>query len=427
MGTDVTTTIPLRANDGLCSPGVKLHGAGFIVTPAQAEHLGLGTRPGLDHHIREYRNGRDLTSRPRNVMVIDLFGLTADDVRTRFPEVYQHLLQTVKPERDTNNRDTYRDNWWIFGEPRRDLRPALIDQRRYIATVETAKHRIFQFIPAEIIPDNMLVAVGSDDAFTLGILSSRVHVTWALTSGATLEDRPRYSKSRCFDPFPFPAADDLQKHRIRTIAEHLDAHRKRVLADHPHLTLTGLYNILEKLRSGTNPADLAPPDRRIFDDGLVLILKEHHDRLDAEVAAAYGLPADLPDQDILSHLVALNHARAAEEAKGQIRWLRPDYQIPRFGTPTDKSQLALTGGNMHDLPAAAGSKPSFPTEGVAQTAAIMAALAFATTPLTPDALAASFKQGRKTLPRIQSTLAALARLGHLATIDGRTFTLRRAA
>jgi hypothetical protein len=100
VGTDVTTAIPLTANEGLCSPGVKLHGAGFIVTPEQAEQLGLGKRPGLERHIRPYRNGRDLTSRPRGVMVIDLFGLEAADVRRKFPEVYQHLLTTVKPERD---------------------------------------------------------------------------------------------------------------------------------------------------------------------------------------------------------------------------------------------------------------------------------------------------------------------------------------
>ena len=55
--------------------GVKLHGDGFIVTPQEAEHLGLGKRPGLESHIRHYRNGRDLTSKPRGSMVIDLFGL----------------------------------------------------------------------------------------------------------------------------------------------------------------------------------------------------------------------------------------------------------------------------------------------------------------------------------------------------------------
>jgi hypothetical protein len=89
VGVDVTMAAPLKANEGVCSPGVKLHGARFIVTREEAEHLGLGRRPGLERYIRAYRNGRDLAGRPRNVMVIDLFGLSGDDVRARFPEVYQ--------------------------------------------------------------------------------------------------------------------------------------------------------------------------------------------------------------------------------------------------------------------------------------------------------------------------------------------------
>jgi hypothetical protein len=48
------------------------------------------------------------------------------------------------------------------------------------------------------------------------------------------------------------------------------------------------------------------------------------------VAAAYGWPADLAPAEIVARLVALNAERAAEEAAGHIRWLRPDYQIPRF-------------------------------------------------------------------------------------------------
>jgi hypothetical protein len=343
VGVDVTKTRELLANKGLSSPGVKLHGAGFIVTPQEAEHLGLGRRPGLETHIREYCNGRDLTNRPRGVMVIDLFGLEADDVRTRFPEVYQHVKAEVKEKveinakgegqyigRDWNNRETYKSNWWVFGEPRAELRPALEGLSRYIATGETAKHRVFQFLDISILPDNMLVVIASDDAFVLGVLSARVHTIWAPRAGGWLGmgNDPRYSKSRCFDPFPFPAADDLQKQRVRAIADELDAHRKRVLAEHPHLTLTGLYNVLEKLRAGTAPNALGPGDHRIFDDGLVLILKELHDRLDAAAAAAYGWPADLSDNDTLARLVALNQERVREEAAGNVRWLRPDYQIP---------------------------------------------------------------------------------------------------
>ncbi|MEY4570377.1 MAG: hypothetical protein RLZZ398_1816, partial [Verrucomicrobiota bacterium] len=36
---------------------------------------------------------------------------------------------------------------------------------------------------------------------------------------------------------------------------------------------------------------------------------------------------------LLTRLVALNHERAAEEKRGHIRWLRPDYQNPRAAAP----------------------------------------------------------------------------------------------
>ena len=81
-----------------------MHGAGFIVTPEEAHELGIDRLEGLRDHIREYRNGRDLTSKPRGVMVIDLFGITLDEVRMQFPEVYQRVWDRVKPERDENNR-----------------------------------------------------------------------------------------------------------------------------------------------------------------------------------------------------------------------------------------------------------------------------------------------------------------------------------
>lgn len=429
VGVDVGRAKALASNQGLSSRGMSLHGAGFIVTPAQAKALGLGALSGLEQHIRDYRNGRDLTARPRGVMVIDLFGLKVEAVRRKFPAVYQLLFNEVKPERDANNRQSYRESWWVFGEPRKDLRPALVGLPRYIATVETTKHRVFQFLDAAILPDNRLVNFAFADAFGLGVLSSRLHVQWTLANGGTLEDRPIYTKSLCFDPFPFPDASEGQKDAIRIIAEELDAHRKRVLAQHEHLTLTGLYNVLEELRAGAKPDALEPKSRAIFDDGLVLILKELHDRLDAAVSDAYGWPVDLSDEEILARLVALNAERAREEARGLVRWLRPDYQIPKFGSVKEKAELELVGGGKADGDAkAAGARPAFPDSDVAQTAAVMSALASAAAPMTAAAIAMQFKQGKRIQARVAEVLNAIARIGFVSTLDkGETFTLRRAA
>ena len=40
-----------------------------------------------------------------------------------------------------------------------------------------------------------------------------------------------------------------------------------------------------------------------------------HKKLDAAIAAAYGWPADLNDEQLLERLLALNHERAKAEAK----------------------------------------------------------------------------------------------------------------
>lgn len=280
---------------------------------------------------------------------------------------------------------------------------------------------MFQFLDNSILPDNMLVAIGSDDAFVLGVLSSRIHVFWALRAGGWLGmgNDPRYTKSRCFDPFPFPDATPAARAEIAALAEEIDALRKRVLDAHPHLTLTGLYNVREALRAGT-PLDEA--QRAIHDDGLVAVLHELHTRLDAGVARAYGIAEAAPEAEILAHLAALNAARVAEESRGQIRWLRPDYQIPRFGSAAEKRELALEGGAVATPPLPAAAKRAFPARDIDQTASIMAALRDAGGALQPAALARRFTQGKRIEPRAAAILEALAAVG-LVTQNPGGYTL----
>ena len=293
VGANVSSAQPLLANAWLCSRGVSLHGAGFIVSPAEAEMLGLGRREGLERHIRPYRNGRDLTARARGVMVIDLLGLSETEVRQRFPEVYGHVLREVKPERDGNARATYRDQWWLFGEPRRELRPALEGLSRYIATVETAKHRIFQFLDADTLPDNKLICIATADSWILGMLQSSTHEAWYLANAGMLGvyDQPAvYVKTTSFDPFPFPDAGETARRIISELADELDATRKRILAQTPDLTLTGLYNLHAKLITGEPLSDEEEDQRRA---GSVDLIARLHEQIDAAVIAAYGWPAGI--------------------------------------------------------------------------------------------------------------------------------------
>ncbi len=325
IGPNTGAAVPLRANEGLSATGVKLHGSGFLIAEEKARELGLGRIPGLEQHIRSYRHGRDITSRPRGLMVIDLDAIEIEDVRTRFPAVYQHVLTTVKPERDVNREPSRRQFWWRFGRRNTELRAALRGLRRYIATPETAKHRFFVFLDASILPDNKLVNIGSSDAQILGVLSSRIHVAWALAAGGRLGvgNDPVYVKTACFEPFPFPEASEPQRERIRFLGEQLDAHRKRRQEANPNLTLTEMYNVLEELRAGET---LSAASRVIHERGLISVLRDLHDDIDRAVAEAYGWPSDLSTEEILFRLVELNSARAAEERAGLVRWLRPEFQ-----------------------------------------------------------------------------------------------------
>ena len=417
VGVDVTDLVQLKANALLCSPGVKLHGAGFIVAPDHAADLLSASVPEATSPIRAYRNGRDLAERPRGVKVIDLFGWEEAEVRRRHPAIFQHVLETVKPDRDRNNRSSYRDNWWIFGEPRRELRPALEGLRRYIATVETANHRWFRFLEADILPDNRLICIASDQSAVLGVLSSRLHRDWALVQGGTLEDRPVYTKGACFDAFAFPDLSGDAGAEIGALAEEIDELRARVLERHPTLTMTGLYNGRARLTAG---ARLTEAERLVHEAGCIGLLDHLHRRLDAAVLTAYGWPADMQGHEAVVRLVALNRERAAEEARGKVRFLRPEFQAGRVRTPRRPVQIEATLGVANGL-------PPLPDAPGSMALALLHALRQAGGPVGPRALAARFagRQGRRMEDRIEQTLAVLAVAGSVQRTPDGWFTPRR--
>lgn len=467
MGANVTQAQPLRANARLSSAGVIPHGAGMQLTPEEAAQM----EP--DAPIKPYRNGRDLTDKSRGMLVIDCHGLSAEQVRERYPRLYQWLVDHVKPERDVNKDKDLREKWWLHRRNNEEMRRALAGLPRYIATVMTAKHRVFQFLDGAILPDQMLVVVGLDDAYTLGMLSSQLHIDWALATGGTLEDRPRYNKTRCFETFPFPSEDTglsaPLRAQIAELAEKIDQHRKRVLG-HPsfplwgkagmgasdasmravpdaspqaptpalpqrgrepqqgkeqELTLTGLYNVLAALREGRA---LTAKEKAIHTQGLVGVLRELHDELDATVLTAYGLPPDASTEAVLQHLVHLNTRRAQEEAQGHIRWLRPDFQNPK--KLPQSQELLAQGGQASEANLSSEislskqeQKPAlaWPTALPEQVRAVAALLADSKAPLPLSAIEAAFKgrgPWKKGLPTLLATLEALGRAQPVALADG---------
>jgi hypothetical protein len=280
-----------------------------------------------------------------------------------------------------------------------------------------------------------------------------------------------YNNTTCFEPFPFPnlqAADkfggpigvalvdetgragesttygEYPSDRIRHLAEQLDAHRKRQQVAHPGLTLTGMYNVLEKLRSGDV---LTTKERTIHEQGLVSVLRLLHDELDEAVLYAYGWGDLLPllrighgnvtpsegqtrddakrafDEAVLERLVALNAQRAAAEARGEILWLRPEYQNPDLAREREPEQARLAAdttqsGEPDDnttptIPLPPNTKPQpWPKDTVDQVRAVADILATSPVPLSLDEIAARFTARgpwKKRLPKLVEMLVALGR------------------
>jgi hypothetical protein len=318
-----------------------------------------------------------------------------------------------------------------------------------------------------VLPDHKIIAIAANEAFVLGVLSSQAHVDWALAAGSWLGvgNDPVYVKSRCFEPFPFPSDDTgltpALTERIRELAEQLDAHRKARQAAYESVTITGLYNVLDKLRRGEA---LNAKDKALHEQGLVSVLQSLHDELDAAVLQAYGW-SDLgavPWADeaaraawteaLLERLVALNAKRAAEEAGtlpgsppgGTVRWLRPEFQDParRMAGASVAPQPEQTGLDGVESQAEAAERADLaetevveaPAEGDAGGAAAPTAAAATTQPWPPTlpeqvravaqllsaspaplplaTIEASFKgkgPWKKGLPRILDTLEAVGR------------------
>jgi type II restriction/modification system DNA methylase subunit YeeA len=282
--------------------------------------------------LKPWRNGLDITRRSRDMWIIDFGGEMSERQASLFEEPFQYIREHVFPKRSENRRETYRVNWWRHVEARPALMAALAQRYRYIATPTVAKHRLFVWLDRRICPDHQLIVVARDDSTTFGILHSRFHEVWSLRLGTSLEDRPRYTPSTTFETFPFPSG----------LTPNIPA--KDYATDRRAIAIAKTAQRLDELRNAwLNPPDLIRiepeivagyPDRILPKDAQAAMtlgnrtltnlynqrpqwLADAHRDLDAAVAAAYGWPADISEEDALARLLELNLSRAADAKSGE--------------------------------------------------------------------------------------------------------------
>lgn len=167
---------------------------------------------------------------------------------------------------------------------------------------------------------------------------------------------------------------------------------------------------------------LTEKERVIHDQGLVSVLKQLHDDLDEAVFHAYGWDdlwkrreSDDPDaweNELLERLVALNLERAEEEARGHIRWLRPEFQNPDGDTALEAKQTELKLPAAKKKAAKKVAKQKWPDRLPDQVAAVRALIP----EMGADAAVLSSAFGRKSGKRegqIAGVLEVLTSLGRV--------------
>lgn len=288
---DVTKAKRLKENLGIAFMGDTKGGPFDIPGEKAKEMLDLPNPLGRANRgvVKPWANGLDVTRRPRDMWIIDFGVETTEDEAALYEVPFEYVKEHVKPLRDKNRRKQYRERWWIHVEPRPAMRRALDGLPRFIVTPTVAKHRLFNFLPKEVLADHQLIVFARDDFFTFGVLHSRVHECWSLAmcSWLGVGNDPRYTPTSTFETFPFPKPSPDGQAAVEAAAQALHEARESALAEDPKLTLTSLYN--------KRPTWLA----------------QRHEALDRAVLAAYGWPEDLPDDDILARLLALNAERHA--------------------------------------------------------------------------------------------------------------------
>ncbi len=297
VGADLSLARRLSENESIAFTGDQPTGP-FDV-PEETARVWLAQppnpngRPNADV-LRPFIGGADIVRRNQRRWIVDFGVDMPEDEAALYEAPFEYVRENVRPTRATNKVAKLRDVWWLHWNPRPHMRAALQPFSRYIVTPHVSRHRIFVWLDQGTLPSNLLIAFARDDDYFFGILHSHAHELWALRMGTSLEDRPRYTPTTCFETFAFPEPGEAgeQRGEISAAAKRLDELRRNWLnpedanaAELKKRTLTNLYN--------ARPTWLA----------------NAHARLDAAVYAAYGWPADLADEEVLKNLLALNVAK----------------------------------------------------------------------------------------------------------------------
>ena len=329
---DLTKANKLFRNRNTAFVGDQKSGPFDISGDLAREWLRLPANPNGEPNsdvLKPWINGMDLTRRLAGNWIIDFGDSMNEGGAALYEKPFAYIQKHVWPVRQKSQVKGIQDFWWRHWRPRPAMWQALLGLSRYIATPTLAKHRLFVWLDTRVCPDHQLIVIARDDDTTFGVLHSRFHEAWSLRRGTSLEDRPRYTPTTTFETFPFPEglspdipaaeyADDPRAIAIADAARRLVELRDRWL--NPPEWVEWIDEPVPGYPKRPVPVDEAAA-RQLRKRTLTILyntrpqwLADSHAALDAAVARAYGWDADIPKDEVLGELLAMNQGISNREA-----------------------------------------------------------------------------------------------------------------
>lgn len=271
----------LKAQDAQSYQGSVMLGPGFTfdadggdTTSSITEMNDIISRnPRANDVIYPLIGGQELLNSPTltpSRYAIDFFDRTLEEA-SKWPELIAIVQAKVKPQRDGQKRQAYRERWWQYAERQPRLYAGLACLKRCIVAPQTCSHLVMAFLPANIRFSQSLnvLLLESTAAFTL--LQSRIHEAWARFLASTLKDDLRYTPTDCFETFPFPC-DWGKNHDLLDAGQVYYDRRAEIMIENSE-GLTPTYNRFHD------------PHEKSAD---IENLRELHAAMDRAVLEAYG-------------------------------------------------------------------------------------------------------------------------------------------
>lgn len=290
-GTVDSSPAALKENAGKSYKGAVVLGMGFTFDDVAASKGTASTIAEMNRLIAmnddnrnaifPYLGGEELNNDPQlrhRRFVIDFGDATESEARQRWPELMSIVERLVKPQRNLDNREARRRNWWRFGERQVGLFEAIRNHRRVIAISEITPHLAFGFLPIGIVYAHTLKIITLERFADFATLQSRIHESWVRRLGATFEDRLIYAPTDVLRNFPFPG-DVASGDKLEAIGEKYYSLRAGMMVRRSE-GLTKTYNRFHD------------PEER---DPVVERLRELHAAMDRAVLDAYGW-SDIPTE-----------------------------------------------------------------------------------------------------------------------------------